>query len=206
MATKQNTALEMQELFEGKIIGEEVISSATQRSVQGFIKPYHTRLNPPKQITQTFKQPSKVQESPYDARSPQEVLQQHGMYKDPSIYTQEPQKIYMDLTKYGDYQEMLNRTIDAKEHFNSLDVDIRAKFNHNPLEFANYLASPDFDVDNILTEKERKALRDYHDQLQQQEDYEKYIQSDEYKAALAEQEAYNAYRNQQFEEWKKNRK
>lgn len=195
----------MQEIFEGKIIGEEIISSETPA---GAVKnlPYHTRLNPPKKLGQVFKKATKLQTSPFVAKSPQDVLRQHGVYKDESIYKQNPAKIFMDLTQYKDYQTLLNQQNQAKRHFESLDVDIRAKFNHNPVDFANYLASSDFDVKEILTPDEYVSLQRYQAEEEAKEAWNKYIQTDEYKTQKAEEEAYQAYRKAQFDEWKKNRK
>lgn len=202
MSTKQQTTTSMQETFGGTIIGSEPIEAVTP--IKSNL-PYHTRLNPPKKIVKEFKKPTKTQVSINNARNPQELMQQYGMYKDPSIYTKNPEKIYMDLTKYGDYQSMLNETIAAKGHFMTLDTDIRAKFNNDPLQFANYLASPDFDVNEILTSDEQQALKNYHERIQAEEDFKAYQSSAEYKNAVAEQQLFDQYRKEQFDAWKKNR-
>lgn len=167
--------------------------------------PYHTRINPPAKKKLIISKPSKVQESPLDARSPQETLEKHGMYRDPSIYQKEPTKIYADMTQFTDYADMLMQTREAERKFNNLDPDIKAKFNNSAVSFANYLKSDKFDVNEILTEKEKKALLDYNKRVQAQKDYDDYINSDAFKKAQAESNAYFEYQRKQFEDWKKTR-
>lgn len=101
--SNKDKSLEIQEVYGGNIIGSESISSETPAGAFNSL-PYHTRLNPPKKHAQKFKKPTKVQTNPFMAKSPQDVLKQHGVYKDDSIYKTNPAKVYMDLTQYSDYQ------------------------------------------------------------------------------------------------------
>ena len=167
--------------------------------------PYHTRINPPAKKKLIISKPSKVQESPLDARSPQETLEKHGMYRDPSIYQKEPTKIYADMTQFTDYADMLMQTREAEHKFNNLDPDIKAKFNNSVVSFANYLKSDKFDVNEILTEKEKIALANHHKKIKAQQEYEDYLASDEFKKAQAESNAYLEFQRKQFEDWKKTR-
>lgn len=200
-----NKTSEIQEVFGGSILNDVTISDGTQRSVQSNL-PYHTRLDKSKKIKLKITKPTKVQVNPYVAQSPQDLLARNGMYRDPSLYTRNPQKIYMDLTKYEGYQELLNKSIDAKNHFNSLDVDIKAKFNHDPLAFSKYLARPDFDINEILTKDEATALQRYLDDEKSKLEYNEYLKSDEYKQLQQERELYNQFQKENYDNWKKNRK
>lgn len=203
--SNKNKSLEMQQTFGGQIISEEFISSETPAGAFKTL-PYHTRLNPPQKKGQTFKKHTKVQTSPFMAKSPQDVLKQHGVYKDDSIYKVNPSKVFMDLTQYDDYQTLLNKQNSAKRHFESLDVDIRAKFNHDPVKFAAYLASPDFDVKEILTADEFSALKTYQRDEVERIKREEYFNSEEYKQSQKDDIEYQEFQKEQFNNWKKNRK
>lgn len=204
MSKQTNISPEIQ-TSESVQIQDNVISGESQRSVQLSKRLYHTRLNPPKVEAQKFTQPSKVQENPFDARDPQELLAQHGMYRDDSIYKQNPAKIYLDLTKFDDYQTSLNKKIQAEDYFNHLNVDIRAKFNHDPLKFAEYLGSDGFDMNEILTPDEKVSLKRYLDKQESERKYQEYLNSPEYQQSVKDFEEYSNYQKQQYENWKKNR-
>ncbi len=166
---------------------------------------YHTRLNPPRKVVQVSDKPSKVQESPLDARSPQEVLEYHGMYRDPSIYKTEPQKIYMDVASFDGLQSIMNQKIEAERKFASLPVEIRSKFDHSIVKFTNAVTSPGFDVRTLLTGAELEAFDNYHKEEKAKEEYAKYLASDEYKFQLEQQKLRAEFEEQQFENWKKTR-
>lgn len=169
------------------------------------VLPYHTRLNPPKNIVFKSSKPSRVQESPLDARSPQEVLDYHGMYKDSSIYTKEPQKLFADLTAFNDYQTNLNELAVARSKFHDLPIEVRARFNHDVLEFANYVSKPDYDPEFLMDSETVKAYRKYKKEQQDKAEYDKYLQSAEYKAQVEEQKLRAEYDKQQYEAWKASR-
>lgn len=169
------------------------------------VLPYHTRLNPPKNIVFKSSKPSRVQESPLDARSPQEVLDYHGMYKDSSIYTKEPQKLFADLTAFNDYQTNLNELALAKSKFQSLPVEVRARFNQDVLQFAQYVSQPDYDPEYLMDSETVKAYRKYKKQQEDKAEYDKYIQSAEYKKQQEESKLRAEYEKQQYEAWKASR-
>lgn len=164
---------------------------------------YNSENLPPKVKFKSMK-PSKVQESPLDAKSPQEILQQHGMYKDESIYSKEPQKIYADLSEFGDFESNLNANRRMQEKFNALDVDVRARFNHNVKEFVKYVTSNDFDINNVLTKEEQKKLASYNEEQANKKAYNDYINSDEYKQSIQESAMRAQYEKSRYEEWKAN--
>lgn len=168
--------------------------------------PYHTRLNPPKKVKFKSNKPSKVQESPLDARSPQEVLDYHGMYKDPSVYTQNPSKIFADLTSFDDYQTAQTKLANAKSKFAELPVDVRARFNHDVLKFSQYVQSPNFDIENVMDDETVVAYREYEKQQKAQAEHNKYINSEEYKAQVAEQKLRERYEKEKYEAWKASQK
>lgn len=173
----------------------------TQKTNEVIKKFYNSNILPPK-VKYCSKNPSKVQESPLDARSPQEVLQHHGMYKDESIYTKHPEKIYMDLSEFGDYESNLNANRRMQEKFNALDVDVRARFNHSVQEFTKYVTSNDFDINNVLTKKEQEKLAVYKEEQANKKKYEDYLKSDEYKQTIQESAMRAQYEKQKYEEWK----
>lgn len=168
--------------------------------------PYHTRLNPPKKVKFVSNKPTRVQESPLDARSPQEVLDYHGMYKDPSIYKENPQKIFADLTSFDDFQTAQNKLAQAKSKFAELPIDVRARFNHDVLAFSNYVQSPNFDPEMVMDQETVVAYREYKKKEKAQQDYEKYKESDEYKAQLRESQLRAQYEKEQYEAWKASKK
>lgn len=167
-------------------------------------KKFYNSVNLPPKVKFKSNKPSKVQESPLDARSPQEVLQYHGMYKDESIYSKHPEKIYLDLSEFGDYESNLNANRRMQEKFNALDIDVRARFNHDIMEFIKYVQGPDFDINRVLTEKEQKKYNDYKKEQQAKKDYQAYLNSDEYKALVEESSYRMAYEKSKYEEWKAN--
>jgi hypothetical protein len=61
------------------------------------------------------------------------------------------------------YAELLNKVNEGQSFFNSLPVDIRAKFNHNFAEFMAGMDKPDF-LDKLGIKLEREL-----DQSQQEE-------------------------------------
>lgn len=187
---------------------EADVSSASVKDealTKADVLPYHTRLNPPKDIVFKSSKPSRVQESPLDARSPQEVLSYHGMYKDPSIYTKEPQRLFVDLTAFNDYQTNLNELAAAKSKFHNLPLDVRARFNHDVLQFAQYVSQPDYDPEYLMDDETVKAYRKYKKEQENKAEYEKYIQSAEYKARVEESKLRAEYEKEQYEAWKNSR-
>lgn len=162
---------------------------------------YNYRHRPPK-VQMCSKNPTKTQESPLDAKSPQELMDRHGMYIDrPSLKDLQP--FYADLTSFSSYEDSLNSVRNIKEKFMNLDVSIRAKFNHNPEEFCNYVTSNDFDMREIMTSDVYSEYKRQQDELKAQQEYEKYLKSDEYKK-IAEENALRAqYEKEQYENWKK---
>lgn len=163
---------------------------------------YNYRHRPPK-VKIVSSKPTKVQESPLDAKSPQELMDRHGMYVDrPSLKELKP--FYADLTQLKSYEDSLNSVRDIKEKFNSLDISIRAKFNHNPEEFCNYVGSKDFDIKEIMTsDVYSEYLREQKD-IKAREEFEKYKKTDAYKKEIEEFELRQRYEQEQFENWKKN--
>lgn len=147
--------------------------------------------------------PSKTQVSPLDAKSPQEVLQKYGMYKDETAYSKHPEAIYADLTQYQSYEDQLNSSIRMKRHFDSLDPEVRARFDNDILKFAREASSPDFDINRALTTEQQKKLSDYKANEEAKKSYEAYLKSDEYKKIQEESAARMAYEQQKYEEWKK---
>lgn len=163
---------------------------------------FNYRHRPPK-VKICSINPSKVQESPIDAKSPQELMDRHGMYIDrPSLKELKP--FYADLTQFESYEDSLNSVRNIKEKFMNLDVSIRAKFNHNPEEFCNYVQSKDFDIREIMTSDVYKQYEDEQKEIQAQKEYEKYLKSDEYKKEQEQNALRAQYEKEQFENWKKN--
>lgn len=206
-SASQNNSTQIDTTLEEQLttIKPEFMKEVIQAIFDAKELPYHTRLNPPAKKKLVISKPSKVQESLLDCRSPQETLEKHGMYRDPSIYQQEPTKIYADMTQFTDYADMIVQTREAERKFNNLDPDVKAKFNNSVVEFASYLSSDKFDINEILTDKEKQALMAHNKKVKAQQEYDDYINSDEFKKAQAESQAYFEFQKQQFNEWKKTR-
>ena len=167
-------------------------------------KRFYNYYNRPPSNPIVSDKPSKTQVSPFDAKSPQEVLQKYGMYKDETAYSKHPEAIYADLTQYQSYEDQLNASVRMKQHFNSLDPEVRARFNNDILQFAREASSPDFDVNKALTTEQQEKLKVYKDEEEAKKAYEAYLKSDEYKKVQEESAARMAYEQQRYEEGKKN--
>lgn len=170
--------------------------------VSTVARTFHNRLNlPPKQIC-VSDNPTKVQESPLDARSPQEVLDYHGMYRDQSYYEKNPDKLYIDLTQFDDYETYLNKMNDIKDKFNKLPVDVRARFNHNVSEFCAEAMKSDFDITRAMDDNTKKAYDNYKATEKAKAERDAYLASDEYKKAQKESALRLQYEQAQYEAWK----
>jgi hypothetical protein len=178
--------------------------TTTMEVTKELDKLFFNSKNLPPKVKFKSNKPSKVQESPLDARSPQEILERHGMYKDESIYTKHPERVFLDLSEFGDFEANLNANRRMQEKFNALDIDVRARFNHDVKEFTKYVTSNNFDINNVLTSKEQEAYKKYKENEKLKADYEKYMQSDEYKAFLEERAHREAYEKSRYDEWKSN--
>lgn len=172
-------------------------------ALSSVVKPFYNRLNLPPKPVIVSNLPSKVQESPLDARSPQEVLDYHGMYKDPSYYESNPDKIYMDLTQFDSYETYLNKVNDFKDKFRNLPIDVQARFNHDPLEFGNYVSQKDFDITKLMDERTLMSYNAYKANEKARNDFEAYKNSAEYKKALSEASLRAQFEQSQFDAWKK---
>lgn len=160
---------------------------------------FYNRLNLPPKVKIVSNNPTKVQESPLDARSPQEVLDYHGMYKDPSYYEENPDKMYMDLTQFDDYETYLNNLNSMKDTFSKLPIDIRAKFNHDPSQFFSYVGSGEFDIEQVMDDKTKANYRAIKAKEKAEKDHQAYLESDEHKNYIKKQAALQSYLEQQFE-------
>lgn len=166
-------------------------------------KKFFNYRNRPPQVVLCSQKPSKVQESPLDARSPQELMDKYGMYRDKSAL-KDVTPFYADLSSFNGFEDSLNHLRDIEEKFMSLDSEVRARFNHNPVEFCNYLQSKDFDIKRVMTDEQFEVYtRDLED-AKRQRDLDAYMKSKEYSEMLKEQETRRAYEQAKYEEWKKN--
>lgn len=173
-----------------------IVDNATERVF------FNYRNRPPK-VQICSKNPSKVQESPLDAKTPQELMDRHGMYVDrPSLKELKP--FYADLTQFQSYEDSLNSVRNIKEKFMNLDVSIRAKFNHNPEEFCNYVQSKDFDIREIMTSDVYNQYEKEQNEIKAKKEYEDYLNSNEYKKIQEESALRAQYEKEQYENWKKN--
>lgn len=69
------------------------------------------------------------------------LMQTYTQTKDPSIF-QRTKAFYGDYTNIGDYESCLNQVIEAKESFDSLPSDLRAKFRNDPRKFYEFVTDP----------------------------------------------------------------
>lgn len=187
------------------MVDENVIDNV-QISDTSVVSPirrsFYNRLNLPPKIKIVSDKETKVQESPLDARSPQEVLDYHGMYRDPSYYEEHPEKMYMDLTQFDDYETHLNSINAMKEKFSKLPVEIRAKFNHSPQELFSFIGSKEFDIEKLMDGKTLNNYRQYKAKEKADADWQAYLQSDEHKQAVRDQALRAEFEKQQFEAYR----
>lgn len=178
------------------------VSSQVAESLK-TVKPFYTRLNqPPKPVMKSSK-PTKVQESPLDARSPQEVLDYHGMYKDPSYYEKNVDKIYLDFTQFDDYETYLNNLNQMKANFQKLPLDVRARFNHSPEELFKFVGSSQFDIEKLMDDKTLDNYKRYKAEEKSKAEHDAYIKSKEYLQQVELSKYRAEYEKQQFDAWMK---
>jgi len=70
------------------------------------------------------------------------------------------QGIYADLTSLGDYQQSLQKVIDAENAFDTLPAKVRERFGNDPAGLLTFLADPQNKEEAIklgLIEKPKKA-------------------------------------------------
>lgn len=162
---------------------------------------FNYRHRPPK-VKFCSQNPSKVQESPLDAKSPQELMDMHNMYVDrPSLKELKP--FYADLSSFSSYEESLNKVRLMKEKFNSLDINIRARFNHNPEEFCEYICSKDFDIKQVMTPEMYSEYKRELDGIESRKHMDKYLNSKEYLDKKKDDELRSQFEDEMFENWKK---
>lgn len=170
---------------------------------------YHTRSNPPVPQKMTFSKGPKTQIAQFD-NSPQEVLARHGMYQDDSIYKDNPSAIYADISGFPDLQEHMNSFIELQNKFVNMPIEVRARFNHNILNFANYIKDGDVNsedfIKGLMTDSDFSALKKNKELEKIKKEDEDFLLSDEYKALVAEQSLFTEYQRENYENWKKNRK
>lgn len=168
-----------------------------------YISLFYNSRRPPKSVVIKSDKPSKTQISPLDCNSPQELLEKHGMYKDPTLYELHPEKLYLDLTTLGDYQSNLQSVIDCREKFMHLDPDIRNQFGNDIFKFIDYVQSKDFDITRLMNKNQKKSYKKYQDDLTRKSKYEEYLKSDKYKEDLRKQELFDKFKESQFNDWLK---
>lgn len=165
---------------------------------------FYNGVNLPPKKAFVSNKPTKVQESPLDAKSPQELLDSHGMYRDPSYYEQNPDKLYLDLTQFDDYETYMNNVNLMKERFRKLPIDVQARFNHNPSELFEYVGSSNFDVETLMDEKTKLNYRSIKAQEKARADFEAFKKTDEYKKQIEDAILRSQYEAQKFAEFKAN--
>lgn len=165
---------------------------------------FYNSVNLPPKVVCNIKTPSKTQVFPNVATCPQDVLDANGMYRDNSAYSKNPKAFYADLSSLGDYESNLKVVRDIQEKFQKLSPEIRGRFDNSPSAFVKYCCSKDFDMKNVLTEQEYKAVMAYKKEEDSKKAYEAYLKSPEYKAEQQEIANRRAYEQAKYEEWKLN--
>lgn len=174
---------------------KDLISEST------YVSKFYNSRRQPKSVIITSNKPSRTQISPLDCNSPQELLEKHGMYRDPSLYEKHPEKMYLDLTTLGDYQSNLQAVIDCKEKFMHLDPDVRNHFGNDIFKFVEHVQKPDFDITSLMNKKQKEAYSNYQKQEANKRAYEEYLQSDDYKRILDESRTRAQYEKEQYDKW-----
>lgn len=164
-------------------------------------KRFYNSYNLPPKPVQKSELPSMTQISPLDAKSPQEILDQHGLYRSESIYKKNPELIYGDFSEIGDYESYLNNCINLENKFAKLDPEVRGRFNNSVLEFTKACRSKDFDIESVLTQPEVDSYRSYKKSQEAAVKHSEYLQSAEYKTALEQSKLRQEYEEQKYQEW-----
>lgn len=166
-----------------------------------YVSKFYNSRRQPKGVVITSNKPSKTQISPLDCNSPQELLEKHGMYRDPSLYEKHPEKMYLDLTTLGDFQSNMQAVIDCKEKFMHLDPDVRNQFGNDIFKFVEHVRQPDFDITSVMNKKQKESYSKYLKNQEDKKAYDDYLKSDEYKRVLEESKIRAQYEKEQFESW-----
>lgn len=166
---------------------------------------FYNSRNLPNKVVITSNKPSKTQISPLDCNSPQELLEKHGMYRDPSLYEKHPEKMYLDLTSLGDYQSNLQAVIDCKDKFMHLDPDVRNMFGNDIMKFVEHVQKSDFDITSVMNKKQKESYLKYQDEQKKKADFEAYKQSDEYKQEVEQFKLRQEFQQSQYNDWLRKR-
>lgn len=185
-------------------MSKEIVKSTSTDDlfIGDYVPKFYNSRKQPKGVVITSQKPSKTQISPLDCNSPQELLEKHGMYRDPSLYEKHPEKMYLDLTSLGDYQSNLQAVIDCKEKFMHLDPDVRNMFDNDVMKFVEHVNKPDFDITSVMNKKQKEAYSNYVAEEESKKAFEAYKNSDEYKQSIAEAKLRQEFEQSQFEAWK----
>lgn len=182
--------------LDSKIEGPIEVST----SVTSSPKFYNSSNLPPK-VIQKSELPSMTQLSPLDAKSPQDILDQHNMYRKESVYKKQPEMIYGDFTEIGDYESHLNKCIELENKFAKLDPEVRGRFNNSVLEFTRACRSKDFNIESVLTQPEVDSYREYKKRQEADAKHLEYLESPEYKALIEQSKLRQEYETQKYNEW-----
>lgn len=88
-----------------------------------------------------FTEPSRTQQQFADEADINILVENALRTGDTSVFTP-PDMDYLDLSDVGDYQASLDYLNDINENFRELPATIRAKFNNNPAEYADFVVNP----------------------------------------------------------------
>lgn len=129
-------------------------------------------------------------ENPFDARSPQEVLESYGIRRrDDSMFpnnTNLPQ--YGDFSEFRELGDRVNIYLSCKEQFESLPSEVRKEFDNDLSKFTKYVNSKDFDITRVMSKDYRENV--YEPQLRKQKrdkayaDYLRKKQDEEMNSAM----------------------
>lgn len=164
--------------------------------------PYYNSANLPPKDAFVSSNPSKVQESPLDARSPQEVLEKYGMYRDQTYYGEHPDKLYLDLTQFDDFETSMNNIIRIRDKFDKLPSSVRAKFNNDISQFVDYCNSKEFKLEYLMDDRIKASYDKYKAEEKVKAEIKAYQQSAEYKSLEEEALLRKRFEEEQFAAWK----
>lgn len=162
---------------------------------------FYNSLSLPPKLAFCSSKASKVQESPLDARSPQEVLEKYGMYRDETYYGKHPEKLYLDLTEFDDFETTMNNLISVRDKFEKLPSSVRAEFNNDLNAFVSYCKSSDFNIERLMDDRIKKSYKKYQAEQQAKKDFEAYQNSSEYKKLQKEAMLRKQFEEEQFNSW-----
>ena len=140
------------------IVDNELLSNEQTETAPAQLYVKHNVFKPRKTQVTINKGESMLFENPYEAKSPQEIMELYGMRRrDDSMFPNNPAlPQYGDFSQFKDFGERVNLYLQCKAQFDALPSEIRRKFDDNLETFSKYVNSSEFNPTYIMTDDYKK--------------------------------------------------